>query len=162
MRTFIFSAHEGARLMKANLEHDHYQAGAACSPQEDPKHQWQAVTVGYSSCCWAFYQHGSPKAAWLSVVHLLFLVTAKLQPNSPSENFPCSSAATPLLVVTPSRSQWCCCSLWCRTALSCALTRDARWPTCASTSYTPCLTAMKRGKASAWGCRRCFTLGSAY
>jgi hypothetical protein len=46
MRTFIFSAHDGARLMKADLEHDHYQAGALHGPQEDPKHLWQTVTVG--------------------------------------------------------------------------------------------------------------------
>lgn len=44
MRTFIFSAHEGARLMKADLEHDHYQAGALHGPQEDPEHLWQTVT----------------------------------------------------------------------------------------------------------------------
>ncbi|DBA78504.1 TPA: hypothetical protein ACH3X2_007992 [Trebouxia sp. C0005] len=44
MRTFIFSAHDGARLMKADLEHDHYQAGALHGPQEDPKHLWQTVT----------------------------------------------------------------------------------------------------------------------
>ena len=49
MRTFIFSAHEGARLMKANLEHDHYQAGAVVSPHDDPKQFWQAVTV--SAAC---------------------------------------------------------------------------------------------------------------
>ncbi|KAL0038895.1 hypothetical protein WJX77_000929 [Trebouxia sp. C0004] len=44
MRTFIFSAHDGARLMKADLEHDHYQAAALHGPQEDPKHLWQTVT----------------------------------------------------------------------------------------------------------------------
>lgn len=45
MRTFIFSAHDAARLMKANLEYDHYEAAPASSPQEDPKQLWQAVTV---------------------------------------------------------------------------------------------------------------------
>jgi len=45
MQTFIFNAHDGARLMKANLEHDDYQAGSVSSPQEDPKQLWQAVTV---------------------------------------------------------------------------------------------------------------------
>lgn len=30
--------------MKANLEHDHYQAGAVVSPHDDPKQFWQAVT----------------------------------------------------------------------------------------------------------------------
>ncbi|KAL3162112.1 hypothetical protein ABBQ32_009825 [Trebouxia sp. C0010 RCD-2024] len=44
MRTFIFSAHDAARLMKANLEYDHYEAAPASSPQEDPKQLWQAVT----------------------------------------------------------------------------------------------------------------------
>ena len=53
MRTFIFSAHEGARLMKANLEHDHYQAGAMISSHDDPKRFWQSVTVSVTSCLYA-------------------------------------------------------------------------------------------------------------
>lgn len=44
MQTFIFSAHDAARLMKANLEHDHYQAGSVSSSLEDSKQLWQAVT----------------------------------------------------------------------------------------------------------------------
>ena len=31
--------------MKANLEHDHYQAGAVISSHDDPKRFWQSVTV---------------------------------------------------------------------------------------------------------------------
>ena len=46
MRTFIYSAHDAARLMKANLEHDHYEAAPASSAHEDPKQLWQGITVG--------------------------------------------------------------------------------------------------------------------
>ena len=51
MQTFIFSAHDAARLMKANLEHDHYQAGSVSSSLEDSKQLWQAVTVSALRCC---------------------------------------------------------------------------------------------------------------
>ena len=47
MRTFIFNAHDAARLMKANLEHDHYQAASVATVQEDPKQLWQGVTVSH-------------------------------------------------------------------------------------------------------------------
>ena len=65
MHTFIFSAHDGARLMKADLEHDHYQAGALHGPQEDPEHLWQTVTVGSQPlllCVFCQYQLG--QVAW--------------------------------------------------------------------------------------------------
>ena len=48
MRTFIYSAHDAARLMKANLEHDHYKAAPASGAYEDPKQLWQGITVGGS------------------------------------------------------------------------------------------------------------------
>lgn len=47
MRTFIFNAHDAARLMKANLEHDHYQAASVATVQEDLKQLWQGVTVSH-------------------------------------------------------------------------------------------------------------------
>ena len=47
MRTFIFNAHDAARLMKANLEHDHYQAASVANVQEDPKQLWQGVMVSH-------------------------------------------------------------------------------------------------------------------
>ena len=43
--------------MKADLEHDHYQAGALHGPQEDPKHLWQAVTVGSQSLLLYVFWH---------------------------------------------------------------------------------------------------------
>ena len=46
--TFIYSAHDAARLMKANLEHDHYEAAPASSAYEEPKQLWQGITVGGS------------------------------------------------------------------------------------------------------------------
>jgi len=65
MRTFIFSAHDGARLMKADLEHDHYQAGALHGPQEDPKHLWQTVTVGsHSLLLYAFCHYQPVQVVW--------------------------------------------------------------------------------------------------
>jgi len=65
MRTFIFSAHDGARLMKADLEHDHYQAGALHGPQEDPKHLWQTVTVGsHSLLLYALCHYQPVQVVW--------------------------------------------------------------------------------------------------
>lgn len=48
MHTFIYSAHDAARLMKANLEHDHYEAAPASSAHADPKQLWQGITVSSS------------------------------------------------------------------------------------------------------------------
>ena len=45
MHTFLYSAHDAARLMKANLEHDHYEAAPASSAHADPKQLWQGITV---------------------------------------------------------------------------------------------------------------------
>lgn len=68
MCTFIFSAHDAARLMKANLDHDHYEA--ASSAHEDPKQLWQGVTVNSSplfntalgiACVWMLQVHISHK-----------------------------------------------------------------------------------------------------
>ncbi len=51
--------------MKADLEHDHYQAGALHGPQEDPKHLWQTVTVGNQSLLLYVSFHYQPRqVAW--------------------------------------------------------------------------------------------------
>ena len=51
--------------MKADLEHDHYQAGALHGPQEDPKHLSQTVTVGSPFLLLCVFCHCQPgHVAW--------------------------------------------------------------------------------------------------
>lgn len=51
--------------MKADLEHDHYQAAALHPPQEDPKHLWQTVTVGsHSLLLYALCHYQPVQVAW--------------------------------------------------------------------------------------------------